>query len=487
MKGLIIRVVAAIALLLWAIDMVFPWQQIMHSEQNPYVEIQQRGKLVVGTVNNPVSYFIGAEGQSGVEYELSKAFADYLGVELEIQPQNNPEALFNALENNEIDIAAANLRYQSHRIDQFQLGPSYTSASWQLAYRKGENKPSNLGELKGTLIISSGTELAQILAQIKEKYPSLKWSVAHNQTREELLLQVAEGKIDYTIASSIDLSAIQQVKPNLAIAFDVSDENTVHWYLPNSSYNELQASLLDFMNQSLENGLIARLEEKYFSHFRQFDYVDMRTYTNAIENVLPKFSHLFQKHQGQLDWRLLAAIAYQESHWNTDATSPTGVRGMMMLTKATADRMKITDRTDAEQSIKAGSEYLHWLIEQLPESIGQEDRIWFALAGYNMGLGHLLDARRLTKTLGGDPDNWLDVKKNLPLLSEKKYYSQLKYGYARGYEALQYVENIRRYMNSIVNYYRLQENQNNAEPAKPDVENKATDPESKATLQNNKE
>lgn len=130
-----------------------------------------------------------------------------------------------------------------------------------------------------------------------------------------------------------------------------------------------------------------------------------------------------------------------------------------MLTKDTAEHMKIHDRTDPEQSIKAGSEYLHWLLEQMPTSINDEERIWFALAAYNMGLGHLLDARRLTKNLGGNPDNWVDVKKNLPLLAEKRYYSNLKYGYARGYEAFQYIENIRRYMNSIVNYYRVQQNQ----------------------------
>ena len=130
-----------------------------------------------------------------------------------------------------------------------------------------------------------------------------------------------------------------------------------------------------------------------------------------------------------------------------------------MLTKATADRMNINDRTDAEQSIKAGSEYLHWLISQVPNSVPQEDKIWYALTAYNMGLGHMLDVRRLTKTLGGDPDNWLDVKKNLPLLAEKQHYSKLKYGYARGYEAFQYVENIRRYMNSITNYHRVQEDQ----------------------------
>ncbi|MDH2925667.1 membrane-bound lytic murein transglycosylase MltF [Lonepinella koalarum] len=461
MKGLFLRIVASIALLLWAIDMVFPWQQIMRSEANHYMDIQKNKTLVVGTVNNPVSYFIDGNGQSGLEYELSKAFADYLGVELEIKPLENSVALFDALSKHEINIAAANLLYQPQKVDTFQLGPSYYSASWQLVYRKGQPRPNSLNQLKGSLVIASGSELDNILQEKQASNPKLTWSVSKKENQEELLLQVADGKIAYTIANSIDVSAIQQVKPEIAVAFDVTDESTVHWYLPNSSYNELQAALLDFMNGAIENGLIARIEEKYFNHFTKFDYADMRSYTNAIENILPKYTALFEKYKGDLDWRLLAAIAYQESHWDKDATSPTGVRGIMMLTKATAERMKIIDRTDPEQSIKAGSEYLHWLISQVPDSIPQEDRIWYALIGYNMGLGHLLDVRRLTKNLGGDPDKWSDVKNNLPLLAEKRYYSNLKYGYARGYEAFQYVENIRRYMNSIINYHRVQENQNN--------------------------
>ena len=459
MKGLFLRIVAGLCLLLWAIDMVFPWQHIMHSEENPYQAIQERGKLVVGTINHPISYFINGEGESGLEYELSKAFASYLNVELEMRPMESTDTLFDALDEHKIDIAAANLFYQTDKAEHFQLGPSYYSASWQLAYRKGENRPRSLAQINDTLVIPESSELVQILKDAQLKHPKLRWRIDKKLTQEELLLQVAEGKIAYTLANSLDISATQQIKPQIAVAFDLTDEMSVHWYLSNNSSNELQSALLDFMNTAIDSGLIANIEEKYFNHFRQFDYVDTKSYLNSIEAILPKFEPLFTKHKGNLDWRLLAAIAYQESHWNPDATSPTGVRGMMMLTKDTAERMKITDRTDPEQSIKAGSKYLHWLIEQIPDSINNDDRIWFALAAYNMGLGHLLDARRLTKSLGGNADNWLDVKKNLPLLAEKRYYTNLKYGYARGYEAVQYVENIRRYMNSIMNYYRVQQNQ----------------------------
>ena len=459
MNGLFLRIIAAFALLLWAVDMVFPWQKIMQSEQNPYTAIKNRGSLIVGTINNPIYYFIGNEGESGLEYELAKNFADYLGVRLQIKTLENNDQLFNELENNNIDIAAANLLFQPQRAEKLQLGPSYTSASWQLVYKKGENRPKDLAQVQQEIIISAGEDLEKLLSQAQKKLPALKWQNNKQLTQEELLIQVAEGKIPYTIANSIDVAAVQQIRPNLAIAFDLTDEMTVHWYLSNKSYNELQAGLLDFMNNAIETGLIDRIEEKYFRHITAFDYVDTQAYLEAVEKILPQYQLLFEKYKGNLDWRLLAAVAYQESHWDPYATSPTGVRGMMMLTKDTAARMNINNRTDAEQSIKAGSEYLHWLLDQMPDSIPEEDRIWYSLAAYNMGLGHILDARRLTKKLGGNPDNWLDVKNNLLLLSEKRHYSNLKYGYARGYEAYQYVENIRRYMNSIVNYHRVQENQ----------------------------
>lgn len=349
--------------------------------------------------------------------------------------------------------------FQPQRAEKFQLGPSYTSASWQLVYKKGENRPKDLAQVQQEIIISAGEDLEKLLSLAQKKLPELKWQNNKQLTQEELLIQVAEGKIPYTIANSIDVAAAQQIRPNLAIAFDLTDEMTVHWYLSNKSYNELQAGLLDFMNNAIETGLIDRIEEKYFRHITAFDYVDTQAYLESVEKILPQYQPLFEKYKGNLDWRLLAAVAYQESHWDPYATSPTGVRGMMMLTKDTAARMNINNRTDAEQSIKAGSEYLHWLLDQMPDSIPEEDRIWYSLAAYNMGLGHILDARRLTKKLGGNPDNWLDVKNNLLLLSEKRHYLNLKYGYARGYEAYQYVENIRRYMNSIVNYHRVQENQ----------------------------
>lgn len=455
MKGLAIRLIASVALLLWAWDMVFPWQKSIQAEENRYTQIQQRKMLKVGVVNHPISYFVSAEGESGLEYELNQQFAEFLGVSLEIKQFDSAEQLFNALESNEIDMAAAGLFYQDEMAKRFQIGASYYSASWQIVYKKGSQRPYSLDDLNEALIIPSGSPLEPILQALSKSHPNLKWKTTDQFTHEELMFQVAEDKIRYTAAISVDVSAAQHIKPNIAIGFDLTDEKPMVWYLPKNAYNELQAYVLEFMNYANENGIISRLEEKYFSHLSSFDFVDSQSYLKAIEKTLPKYRPLFEKYKGDLEWQMLAAIAYQESHWNPMATSPTGVRGIMMLTKDTADRMKVSNRTDPEQSIRGGSEYLQLLLKQLPETIKAEDKIWFALAAYNMGYGHLIDVRRLTKQLGGNPDEWLDVKKNLPLLAEKHYYRNLKYGYARGFEAFQYVENIRRYYNSIINYQRI--------------------------------
>ncbi|MGX2974284.1 membrane-bound lytic murein transglycosylase MltF [Ursidibacter arcticus] len=457
MKNIAIRLVLGIALLLWAWDMTFPWQKAMQAEQNRYTQIQHSKTLRVGMINHPLSYFVGANGQEGIEFDLANAFANYLKVKLQIESYPSSEMLFQALKKGEVDIVAAGLLFNLDNIKEFQIGASYYSASWQVVYQKGTQRPYKIEDIKGELVIPAGSAVLPILQQLKENNPQLHWIINDQFTQEELLLQVAEGKIPYTVATSVDVSAAQHIKPNVAVGFDLTDESPVVWYLANNAYSELQAALLEFMHQANETGVIARIEEKYFNHLTQFDYVDSQSYLKAIESTLPKYQHLFEKYRGDLEWQMLAAIAYQESHWDPNATSPTGVRGIMMLTRDTADRMNIKDRTNPEQSVKAGSEYLHLLMSRLPNTIAKEDRIWFGLAAYNMGLGHLIDVRRLTKQLGGDPDNWLDVKKNLPRLAEKRYYSDLKYGYARGFEAFNYVENIRRYYHSIINYQRVKE------------------------------
>ncbi|STF83807.1 putative lytic transglycosylase [Escherichia coli] len=208
----------------------------------------------------------------------------------------------------------------------------------------------------------------------------------------------------------LPLACFQRVHPELAVALDITDEQPVTWFSPLDGDNTLSAALLDFFNEMNEDGTLARIEEKYLGHGDDFDYVDTRTFLRAVDAVLPQLKPLFEKYAEEIDWRLLAAIAYQESHWDAQATSPTGVRGMMMLTKNTAQSLGITDRTDAEQSISGGVRYLQDMMSKVPESVPENERIWFALAAYNMGYAHMLDARALTAKTKGNPDSWADVK-----------------------------------------------------------------------------
>ncbi len=279
------------------------------------------------------------------------------------------------------------------------------------------------------------------------------------QVMTALMQAVIDGKLDYTIADSVAVSLFQRVHPELAVALDITDEQPVTWFSARDDDNSLSAAMLDFFNNINEDGTLARLEEKYLGHGNDFDYVDTRTFLRAVENILPEVQPLFEKYAREIDWRLLAAIAWQESHWDPQATSPTGVRGMMMLTRNTAQSLGLTDRTDAAQSIDGGMRYLQDMMDKVPDSIPKDERIWFALAAYNMGYAHMLDAMALTRKQKGNPNSWADVKLRLPLLSQKPYYSKLKYGYARGHEAYAYVENIRKYQISLVGYLSEKERQ----------------------------
>ncbi|MEQ0205339.1 membrane-bound lytic murein transglycosylase MltF [Klebsiella sp. CN_Kp104] len=433
-----------------------PW---MGKPENRVAGIIARGELRVSTINSPLTYAAINNKDYGLDYELAKRFADYLGVKLKVTVRQNISQLFDDLDAGKTDMLAAGLVYNTERVKNYQAGPTYYSVSQQLVYRVGGNRPRTLAGINAEqLAIAPGHVALNDLQALKEsKYPDLNWRVDEKRGTTALMQAVIDGTLEYTVADSVAVSLFQRVHPELAVALDISDEQPVTWFSEKSEDNSLSAAMLDFFNSMNEDGTLARLEEKYLGHGNDFDYVDTRTFLRAVQNTLPDLKPLFEKYARQIDWRLLAAIAWQESHWDPQATSPTGVRGMMMLTRNTAQSLGLTDRTDAEQSLDGGVRYLQDMMAKVPEAIPKEERIWFALAAYNMGYAHMLDAMALTKKQKGNPNSWSDVKQRLPLLSQKPYYSRLKYGYARGHEAYAYVENIRKYHISLVGYLSEQE------------------------------
>jgi peptidoglycan lytic transglycosylase F len=408
-----------------------------------------RGYITVGTLYGANSYYIDAQGPAGYEYELAKKYAEYLGVELKVYPSYNLDELFAHLDNHDVDFLAAGLSVTDKRLNKYDFSPSYDLISQKLVFKQGNIRPRKLADLTGNFVVTAYSSHEEHLEKLKQENPELTWKVDASLDSEELLLQVLDGTIDYTVVDSHVLAINRRYYPDISIGFTIQQPEPLAWSLSKAGDDSLLASMVEFFGQVHHDGTILALDDKYYGHVAKFNYVDTQAFLTAIDEKLPKFQPLFEKYSEDIDWKLLAAISYQESHWNPKARSITGVRGLMMLTLPTAKQMGVKSRLDPEQSIQGGARYIRRLINRTPDRIPFPDRLWFALASYNVGFGHVNDARIITQRQGGDPDRWIDVKTRLPLLKQKKYYKNTKYGYARGDEPVHYVENIRRYYHTL--------------------------------------
>lgn len=429
------------------------------TQQASLSRIIERGYVTVGTLYGANSFYIQGDdvlsntldggGYAGFEYELAKKYADYLNVDLKVIPSYSLDDLFIKLNNGDVDLLAAGLSVTKKRLSLFDFAPSYSKISQKLVFKQGNVRPRKVSDLTGNLMVTARSSHVESLNNLKQINPDLSWVETTEFDREELLTKLLNDDIDYTIVDSNTLAINRRYYPEISIGFTIKKAEPLAWMLSKKSDDAILASLVEFFGQVHHNGTLLALDDKYYGHIEKFNYVETRTFIKAVETKLPKYKAMFEKYSQEIDWRLLAAISYQESHWQPHARSHTGVRGMMMLTLATAKQMGIKSRLDAEQSIRGGSKYFKRMIAKMPDRIPNPDRLWFALASYNVGFGHLNDARIITQRQGGDPDRWVDVKTRLPLLQQKKFYKKSKYGYARGSEPVHYVDNIRRYYDTL--------------------------------------
>ena len=412
------------------------------------------GELLVGTRNSPATYFIDQNGEAaGFEHDLVVAFSQSQNWSVRWTEKKRPDALLELLELHQIHLAAATLPQAVVKNHHLISGPVLFETPVHIVYRATNKAPRNIGDLAGkklALIIGSGH--TPIMLRLKRKHPELSWAALENVWPEELLAQLQAGVYDAIIINGMDFDPMRSFYPELAVAFDLPDTQKVVWALPERSSQALRNALVRFIEQARKEGTLKRIYERYFGHVKRLDRTDVFGILQRRPLRLPEFRRHFHEAQTLtgIDWRLLAAIGYQESQWNPLATSPTGVRGLMMLTGQTADRMGVSNRLDARQSILGGARYLALMKDALPARIPEPDRTWLALAAYNQGQGHMEDARRIAQARGGDPDSWADVKEALPYLSRGTYAKAMKYGYARGTEALHFAENIRNYYDILL-------------------------------------
>lgn len=408
--------------------------------------ILQSKQLVVATRNAPTTYYEWHDETVGPEYDLTQAFAEYLGVKVRYVVKDSVSEVLAAVESGEADMAAAGLTRTPDRKQRFLFGPIYQEVQQQVVCRNGGKQPRSVADLSDvTLRVPSDTSYAEHLQLLQDHNHPLQWQVSDEDT-ESLLEQVWQEKLDCTVADSNIVSINRRYYPELTVRFDLTKPQPLSWMLPKQA-TTLQTAIETWMKKYQFDGKLDNVMERYYGFINEFDYVDTSKFKQRIVSVLPEYQDEFEEAASKydLDWTLLAAQAYQESHWHADAKSPTGVRGIMMLTLDTAKELGLTSRLDARESIFGGARYYKSLYDRIPEEITEPDRNWFTLAAYNIGMGHLNDARVLAQRMGKDPDRWRDLAKVFPLLSRKKYYKSLEHGYARGSESVSYVQHIRDY------------------------------------------
>lgn len=427
------------------------------SERPPLLDtILERGTLTVLTRNSPTTYYLAGEEFAGPEYELAAAFAEHLGVALEMRTPETFDAIIPDLLAYRGDLAAAGLTVTEERRDRLRFTTPYQEIRQLVVHRMGTRRPRAPQDLVGRQIaVIAGSSHAASLRQLKQTLPQLAWTEVPASDGDDLLWWVAQRRIEITLADSNEFEISRHYHPELRVAFELDRVDQLAWALRRYEDPSLLREAESFLQSLVASGFVTRTLEKYYGYRPEFDYVGTRRFLRHIENRLPEYRTLFERAAVDhgLDWKLLAAVGYQESHWDPRAVSPTGVRGIMMLTRATAQQLGIDNRTDPAQSIDGGARYLVRMKARIPDRIPEPDRTWMALAAYNVGFGHLEDARILTQRHGGDPDRWLDVRDHLPLLAQRRYYVTLKHGYARGWEPVQYVDNIRSYADLLAWYF----------------------------------
>lgn len=415
-------------------------------------QVLDTGELRVVTRNSPTSYTISPDGPTGPEFDLVQAFADELGVELIIQSVESVSEILPLLLSGEAHMAAAGLSVTDTRREYLNFGYPYESVDIHLIYKLGTGRPRSIEDiLDRSIEVMASTSHVDILESIQLEHPTLSWSENADVEAADLLSRVAMGEIDLTIADSPDFNIQRHFYPDLRVALDLHIDDPIAWAFPRGKGDSLLAIADEFLIAADRSGVLARVHDRYYGHTKKYDYVGTRNFIRHYESRLPRYRATFEQAGADwdVDWRLLAAIGYQESHWRSQAVSPTGVRGLMMLTQATADYLGIEDRTDPTMSILGGAQYFARQTERVADTVVEPDRTWMALAAYNVGFNHIKDARMIVEWQGGDPDNWIDISNALPLLAQRKWYSQVPYGYARGWEPVLYVNNIRAYYNIL--------------------------------------
>jgi membrane-bound lytic murein transglycosylase F len=423
------------------------------NQQSQLDSMLEIGEVRVVTIYSPTTYFIDADSETGFEYELARMFATDLGLKLKIIIADNKSEMVDILMRGEADIAAGLIKQTFSENNNLIAGPEYYHVTQQVIYKRGFDRPDSLDDLSPyQLHIAQGGIKPEKLVGLKQQYTEFSWKLHPDASSSDIIDLIENDQIAYAGVYSNELLLAQQTYPELRAAFDILQPTPLSWFVRNTPDKSLLAKIENFFIEIDQKESLTELIEYFFGPVQKFDYVDQRQFISRFKSRFTQYDSLFKAtaKENDIDWRMLAAMSYQESHWNARARSPTGVRGLMMLTLDTAKQVGVTDRLDPEQSIQGGARYFNLMLKKIPQQIQGPDRTWFALAAYNIGFGHLEDARVITQKQGGNPNKWVEVKTYLPNLQNSQWYKQTRFGYAKGIQAVSFVEGIRKYYNTLI-------------------------------------
>ena len=430
------------------IALLFIFEDYNPLNNDDYGRILKNGEIKIVTRFGPSDYYEIQNEENGYTYDIMKGFANFIGVNLQVVTMDNLEDAINALNNREVDVLAnmgvtdnAKFSYAYNKVDQYIVYNSrYTSKPKKIAdLQKATIEIIDSLSIKNNLEIFLGSKNANLI-------------ISKEKNIDEIVNLLKDGKIKYTVINENELIIFNKYFPQIKVGFKIGEKIPSTWAVPENTNYRLEDKLSEYFTEILKANKLKTFYIKHFTDKLQYTFVGTRSFLADLLNVFPLYEFYFKKYAKAYghDWRLLASIGYQESKWNKDAISYTGVRGLMMLTKNTAKEVKVDNREDPLQSIEGGAKYLRKLINNLPDIINKNDEIWFAIASYNIGFRHVEDAMKMAKNDGHDSGSWSIVEPYILKLSQSKYYKNTKYGYARGWETLKYVQNIRQYYDILV-------------------------------------
>ena len=439
------RIFALIILILWVVGVLYAINPIINNYKFVTLhKILKAGEITIITRNTPHCYYLYRDQPMGFEYDLAQEFADYLGVEAKVKITEKWSRMIAELENGTAAFIAAGITVTPSRQKRVAFSDGYMDIQQHIISHRNRAKIKNVSDLAGkTIHVQTATAYQERLEEIRRQGIGLTIELHKDLATEELIQQVAEGEIELTVADSNIARLNQRHYPRAVMASAISELRHLGWAVHPEAH-QLREKINSFFTSIKKSGRFDEIYNKYYGDIGNFDYVDLRAFHRRVKSQLSRYSPFIKaaaKKHG-FDWRLIAAQAYQESHLNPWAKSQAGAKGLMQLLTRTARSLKVADIYNPVDNINGGVQHLKNLYDYF-DSATDTDRLLIALAAYNVGQGHIQDARKLAIKKNLDPNLWESLSKTLPLLRYRKYYKNAKYGYCRGTEPVTYVNQIK--------------------------------------------